>query len=328
MTWLTWRQSRVQWVAAGIALAVLALVYGLTEASLNHLYGLYGAHPAVFLAQVRTGSYPLLYFAGVAVMYLAPLIIGAFWGAPLVARELEAGTHRLAWNQSVSRSRWLLIKLAVGGGAAMLFAGLASLLLTWWAGPIDRAGGFPLGTSQLSKFQPIVFGTRGIVPVGAAALAFAIGVCAGLLLRRVVPAMAVTLGLLGALLVAMALVVSPRLITPAQYTHPVTASLTTMAVTGNGQLNDPVKDMPGAWILTDQIVTKSGAVFVLPDVAACQTGTQAQCDAWLAAQSLRQHVVYQPASRYWIYQILETIIWLAIAAAMSVLCLWRIRSVP
>jgi hypothetical protein len=327
MTWLTWRQSRVPWVAAGIALAVLALVYGLTEAGLNHLYGLYGAHPAVFLAQVRTGSYPLLYFAGGAVMYLAPLIIGAFWGAPLVARELEAGTHRLAWNQSVSRTRWLFIKLAIGGGAAMVFAGLASLLLTWWAGPIDRAGGFPLGTSQLSKFQPIVFGTRGIVPVGAAALAFTIGVCAGLLLRRVIPAMAITLGLFAALLVAMPLTVSPHLITAAQYTRPVTANLTTMPITGNGQINDPVTDMPGAWILTDQIITKSGSVFVLPDVPACQTGTQAQCDAWLGAQSLRQHVVYQPASRYWTYQILETSIWLAIAAALSALCLWRIRSV-
>jgi ABC-type transport system involved in multi-copper enzyme maturation permease subunit len=327
MTWLTWRQSRIQFVAAALALAVLALVYGLTGSGLNHLYGLYGAHPAVFLAQVRTGSYPLLYFAGGAVMYLAPLIIGAFWGAPLVARELEAGTHRLAWNQSVSRTRWLFIKLAIGGGAAMLFAGLASLLLTWWAGPIDRAGGFPLGTSQLSKFQPIVFGTRGIVPVGAAALAFTIGVCAGLLLRRVIPAMAITLGLFAALLVAMPLTVSPHLITAAQYTRPVTANLTTMPITGNGQINDPVTDMPGAWILTDQIITKSGSVFVLPDVPACQTGTQAQCDAWLAAQSLRQHVVYQPASRYWTYQILETSIWLAIAAALSALCLWRIRSV-
>ena len=327
MTWLTWRQSRIQLVAAALALVVLALAYGLTESGLNHLYGLYGAHPAVFLAQVRTGRYPLLYFAGGAIMYLAPLVIGAFWGAPLVARELEAGTHRLAWNQSVTRTRWLVMKLAIGGGAAMLFAGLASLLLTWWAGPIDRAGGFPLGTSQLSKFQPIVFGTRGIVPVGAAALAFTIGVCAGLLLRRVIPAMAVTLGLFAALLVAMPLTVSPHLITPAQYTRPVTASLTTMAVSGNGQLNDPVKDMPGGWILTDQIITKSGSVFVLPDVPACQTGTQAQCDAWLAAQPLRQHVVYQPASRYWAYQILETSIWLAIAAALSALCLRRIRSV-
>jgi ABC-type transport system involved in multi-copper enzyme maturation permease subunit len=327
MTWLTWRQSRIQFVTAAIALVVLALAYGLTGAGLNHLYALYGSHPAEFLAQVRTGSYPLLYFAGGAVMYLAPLIIGAFWGAPLIARELEAGTHKLAWNQSVTRTRWLLVKLAIGGGAAMAFAGIAGLLLTWWAGPIDRAGGFPVGTSQLSKFEPMVFGTRGIVPIGAAALAFTIGMCAGLLLRRVIPAMAVTLGLFAGLLVAMPLVVSPHLITPAQYTRPVTVSLTTMAMTGSGEISDPVTNMPGAWILTDQIITKSGSVFALPDVPACQTGTQAQCDAWLAAQPLRQHLVYQPASRYWTYQLLETLIWLALAVLLASLTLRRIKAV-
>jgi hypothetical protein len=325
MTWLTWRQSRIQLLTALVTLVIIALTYGLTGSGLNHLYALYGTHPAEFLAQVRTGSYPVLYFAGGAIMYLAPLVIGAFWGAPLIARELEAGTHRLAWNQSVTRTRWLLVKLAIGGGAAMAFAGISGLLLTWWAGPIDKSGGFPVGTSQLSKFQPIVFGTRGIVPAGAAALAFTIGVCAGLLLRRTLPAMGVTLGVLAALLVAMPLAASPHLITPAQYTRPVTANLTTMTMTGSGQINDPVTNMPGAWILTDQIITKSGSVFVLPDVPACQAGTLAQCDAWLAAQPLRQHVVYQPASRYWTFQLLETLIWLAIALALCALSFWRIR---
>jgi hypothetical protein len=219
------------------------------------------------------------------------------------------------------------MKLAIGGGAAMAFAGIASLLVSWWAAPIDRAGGFPVGTSQLSRFAPLVFGTRGIVPIGVAALAFTIGAAAGLLLRRVIPAMAVTLGLLAALLVAMPIAVSPHLVTPAQYTRPVVANLTTMRVTGSGQLNDPVTNMPGAWILTDQIITRGGVVFTLPDVAACQTGTQAQCDTWLAAQPLRQHVVYQPASRYWTFQILETLIWLAIALALAGLSLRRIRSV-
>ncbi len=200
-------------------------------------------------------------------------------------------------------------------------------MLTWWAAPIDKAGGFPVGTSQLSKFQPMVFGTRGIVPIGAAALAFTIGVCAGLLLRRTIPAMAVTLGLFAALLVAMPLWVSPHLITPAQYTRPVTANLTTMQMSGSGQINDPVTSLPGAWILSDQIITRTGDVFVLPSVPACQTGTQAQCDAWLAAQPLRQHVVYQPASRYWAFQWAETAIWLAVALGLCLVSLWRIRSV-
>ena len=325
MTWLAWRQSRLQFLIAAAALALIALAYGLTASGLNHLYAEYGAHPAAFLAQVRTGGYPVLYFAGGAVMYLTPLVIGAFWGAPMIARELEAGTHRLTWNQSVTRTRWLLVKIAIGGGAAMLFAGIAGLLLSWWAGPIDQVGGFPVGTSQLSRFEPIVFGTRGIVPIGAAALAFMIGVTAGLLVRRTIPAMGVTLAVFAAALVAMPLWISPHLITPAQYTRPVVANLTTMEMTSSGQLNNPVTSLPGAWILTDQIITAQGKVFSLPQVPACQTGTQAQCGAYLAKQPLRQHVVYQPASRYWAFQVLETVLWLAIALALAGFCTWRIR---
>jgi ABC-type transport system involved in multi-copper enzyme maturation permease subunit len=329
MTWLTWRQSRVQFLTAAVALIVIALAYGLTASSLDHLYALYGAHPAAFFAHVRTGSYPVLFYAGGAIMYLTPLVIGAFWGAPLIARELEAGTHRLAWNQSVTRTRWLMSKLAITGGAAMAFAGVTSLLLSWWAGPIEKAGGFPVGSSQLSKFEPVVFGTRGIVPIGAAALAFTIGVAAGLFLRKTIPAMAVTLGVFAALLIAMPMAVSPHLITPAQFTRPVVVNLatsTTMAMGSNGQINDPVTDLPGAWILSDQVITKSGSVFVMSGLPACQAG-QTGCNASIAAQPLRQHVIYQPAGRYWTFQILETLIWLATALALAGLSFWRIRSV-
>ena len=325
MTWLAWRQSRLQFLIAACALLFLTLLFALTEPGLNALYAEYGVRPAAFLARVQTGGYPVLYFVGGAVMYLTPLVIGAFWGAPLIARELETGTHRLIWNQSVTRTRWLLVKIAISGGAAMLFAGIAGLLLSWWAGPIDRAGGFPVGTSQLSRFDPIVFGTRGIVPIGAAALAFMIGVTAGLLVRRTIPAMGLTLAVFAAALVAMPLWISPHLIAPAQYTRPVVASLSTMRMTSSGQLNDPVTSLPGAWILTDQITTAQGTVFSLPQVAACQTGTQAQCDSYLAKQPLSQHVVYQPAGRYWTFQILETAIWLAIALVLTGFCTWRIR---
>jgi hypothetical protein len=36
-------------------------------------------------------------------------------------------------------------------------------------------------------------------------------------------------------------------------------------------------------------------------------------------------VVYQPASRYWTFQVLETVIWLAIALVLAGFCTWRIR---
>ena len=62
---------------------------------------------------------------------LVPGIIGIFWGAPLVARELEAGTYRLAWTQSITRTRWLATKLGVVGLLSMVAAGLLSLMATW-----------------------------------------------------------------------------------------------------------------------------------------------------------------------------------------------------
>jgi len=47
-----------------------------------------------------------------------PALLGIFWGAPLIARELETGTCRLAWNQSVTRTRWLTVKPTPWPGSA------------------------------------------------------------------------------------------------------------------------------------------------------------------------------------------------------------------
>ena len=126
---------------------------------------------------------------------LAPAVIGIFWGAPLVARELEAGTHRLVWNQSVTRTRWLATKLGPDRAAAMVVAGVLSLLLSWWAGPIDDAqiaGRRRRRIVGASRIGPPLFISRGIAPIGYFLFAFALGVLAGTLIRRTVAAMAVT----------------------------------------------------------------------------------------------------------------------------------------
>jgi hypothetical protein len=108
-----------------------------------------------------------------------PALIGLFWGAPLIARELEAGTHRLVWNQSVTRTRWLAVKLGLVGLAAVTAAGLGSLAVDWWSDPIDKTA-----FDQFPRMEPLLFGTRGIVPVAYAAFAFALGVTIGMLVRR------------------------------------------------------------------------------------------------------------------------------------------------
>jgi len=200
MIWLTWRQFRVQALTVAAALAAAAIVLGVTGPHMASLYaasGLAGCHgdscanaASAFLGRLQTGGLDhVIYPLGLVLILATPALLGIFWGAPLIARELETGTYQLAWNQSITRTRWMGFKLGLIGLAAMATAGLLSLMITWWASPIDRTGGFPASMSQqVSRFSLVLFGARGIVPVGYAAFAFALGVTAGVLIRRTLPA--------------------------------------------------------------------------------------------------------------------------------------------
>ena len=115
----------------------------------------------------------------------APLLVGLFWGAPLVAAEAEAGTTQFAWMQSVTRKRWLGVKIGWMLLAAAIWGGVISALVTWWASPTNA--------EELNQFDPGRFDITGIVPVGYSLFALALGVAAGALLRRTLPALAVTL---------------------------------------------------------------------------------------------------------------------------------------
>lgn len=110
-------------------------------------------------------------------------LFGAFLGAPLLGREFEHGTHRFAWNQSVTRRRWLAYRLLVGGAVAALGELIISVAATYARSPIDRLDG---------HFLPDSFNLEGIAPLGFVLFAFALGVAAGALIRRTVPAIAAT----------------------------------------------------------------------------------------------------------------------------------------
>ena len=203
MTWLTWRQFRAQAIVAAAALAVVAIAQAVTGPHLAHLFassgvatcqahGTCGTDVTAFMDQLKSAGDTVVFFLSNALLGVTPALIGIFWGAPLIAREIEAGTFRLAWSQSVTRLRWLAVKLGLIGLASMATVALLSFMVTWWASPIDRANGLPdgrNGTTGLNHFSPELFLARGIAPIGYAAFAFALGVTAGLLLRRTVPAM-------------------------------------------------------------------------------------------------------------------------------------------
>jgi ABC-type transport system involved in multi-copper enzyme maturation permease subunit len=108
MTWLAWRQARAQ---ALFAIGSVAVVAAVLVATREHI----ASTPEEDLSTV----YSSLQLLG-TVLIGVPAAIGAFWGAPLLARELELGTHRLAWTQGVTRGRWLGTKLVVLAAAAIV----------------------------------------------------------------------------------------------------------------------------------------------------------------------------------------------------------------
>ena len=188
MTWLTWRQHRAQFYAGAAllaALAVLLLITGLQMASQWHsaLAACTAAHTCTNQGGLFLGNRAVGFLV---IMTLGtPVLAGLFWGAPLVAAELEAGTSPFAWMQSITRKRWLTVTTGWMLLAAAVWGGAISALVTWWSGP-DNA-------LHLDAFNPGRFDIMGIVPVAYALFAMALGITAGALLRRTLPAMAVTL---------------------------------------------------------------------------------------------------------------------------------------
>jgi hypothetical protein len=344
MIWLTWRQFRTQAMVASGVLAAVALLFYFTGQNLYQMFdssGIATCHTAdacsaaqsAFLDRVKGDSlYPILYFVGIGGIYLALAAVGMFWGAPLIARELEAGTFRLTWNQSTTRTHWLAAKLGVIALAAMAVAGLFSWLITWWSGPIDRADAMPGYNTQAipNRFNPLIFGARDVLPVGCAAFAFVLGVTIGLLIRRTLPAMAVTFAVFVAALVVLPMNVWPHLTGPE---HTVTALRTTGGPgtrynqEGNRMTVSMEVNIPGAWVLSTQTVDPAGRPFTGPVTPACAAtnATPQACFASIDKLNLRQVVTYQPASRYWRFQWSETAAYLMLAGSLAAFCIRRIR---
>jgi hypothetical protein len=340
---LTWLQFRTQAVTAAAALAAFAVLLAVTGphlASLSAADGLGSCHGGNcqslaqnFMVQITgNGPYPTLYLISVGVILLAPAVIGLFWGAPLIARELETGTSDLAWNQSVTRSRWLGVKLTIGGLTAIAVTEALCLMQSWWAAPIGRAVGYgAFGGLAQSRFTQLVFDTHGITPLGYAAFAFTLGIAAGALIRRTIPAMAVTLAVFAALQIAVPLWVRPNLAQADHMVIPVT-SVNNGPMTGPGGstfnlTTQGVPGQPGAWLLSSGPVNAAGQP-VSNTPAACIAVSAANPSAFpdcLTSHGIREAVTYQPASRYWPFQWTETAIYLALALALTGYCFRRLN---
>jgi len=338
--WLTWRQFRAQAVGAVAVLGAFAVLLAVTGPQLAGRYAASGISGCTdgdcsglatrFLDQVQADATDwTLYLLGIVVVLLAPAVIGIFWGAPLIAREIEAGTCHLAWNQTITRTRWLAVKLTLTGLVAMAVAEALSLMQALWAAPISaaiqRGASLPIANGQ---FDPLVFASHGVAPLGYAAFAFALGVTAGLVTRRVVLAMAVTLAIFAAVQVATPLWVRPHLF-PADRTITALSSVSDISYqsTPQGAFTFSARvlsSQPGAWVLSSRAVDAAGSpVSTAP--AACMQAVLGESGLdCLGSHGVRVAVTYQPASRYWTFQWTETAIYLALALALAGYCFWRL----
>jgi hypothetical protein len=331
MIWLTWRQFRAQGYVAAAVLVAAATALTIAGVQLGHLWSASGAAacPATgecsaldsFVSDAKQGWIPVAYLLGAALIYLVPPLVGMFWGAPLVARELETGTQRLIWNQSITRVRWLGTKLAVLALASMAFAGLLSLAGTLASARLDSAA--------YNRLAPMLFGARGVVPVAYAVFAFALGLVAGMIIRRTVPAMAATLAIYAAAVLSMAFGLRSHLLPARQSIVPLDVTqIHGLSIHNNGIVNVVAGvDLPGAWVLQNHTIGASGAVFTGPgNTQFCgPDGSPKSCITWLGTLGLRQEVVYQPASRFWALQWTETGIFLALTALLVAFGFWWLR---
>jgi len=243
----------------------------------------------------------------------------------------------------------LAVKLGVVGLTSMAVAGLLSLMLTWWASPLDRVSMNAFGT----------FDERDIVPIGYAAFAFALGVAAGVLVRRTLPAMATTLVAFVAARLAMIHSIRPHLIAPVVRDFALNptgigygSSGSLFSPPGPSTLQPNPPNIPGAWIYTIQIVGRAGqaltAQFLKIACPALGSGGSGRGDGgggigavhtrvWVGAQraledcaakvgaTYHEVATFQPANRYWAFQWYELAIYLGAAVILGALCIWWVR---
>jgi hypothetical protein len=302
MTWLAWRQARAQTLVAMVATAVIALVLVATR-----------SHIAATPEDELSTFYKQLQLLG-TVLIGVPAAIGAFWGAPLLARELELGTHRLAWTQGVTRRRWLGTRLGVLAVLAIVVTGIFATLFTWWSLPFD-AHSNRIGTAS--------FGQRGITPIAYALFALALGTFVGTVVRRTLPAMAITAVAFFVVRYSFQLAVRPRLADTVELSRG-------LSLFGPGA-GDPAA--AGAWVVSSKTVDGNGKA-IPPGSAdrllaeACnltRTSTEAVYHQCAHRLGLHEVVTAHPATQFWPLQIWESLAFCGLGLALVAACFWWVR---
>ncbi|MFI0784941.1 ABC transporter permease [Streptomyces lydicus] len=305
--WLAWRQHRLVLgvlLAGAAATAVWCVVLrgrmaGAIDA--HHLAGCSmislvphcaDTQEAVIAFRAEFGSSLKLIETG---LFLLPAMIGLFIGAPLVARELETGTHQLVLTQSVGPLRWLAAKLALPAAFVLTAVSGLSAVFAW----LWQVGGDEVSGSYW--YSTLGFAALGPVPVAHSLLGLVVGVLAGLLLRRTVASMAVTLAAVAVVQVAF------------QQLRPALLPVATQRF----GLGAAVQAPDSSWVRGQGYLTRAGGQLTGDDLGCAPNRDYEGClrSHDVTGRFLDQH----PVSHHWPLAWIESGIVLALALALTVL---------
>jgi hypothetical protein len=325
MAWVSWRQHRATLAGLIAVLGAAGLYLYITGLDLRHEVIAFGE---MFVAN---GSGKMGMTLTAALFQAFPALIGAFVGAPVLARELETGTFRYTWTQGFGRERWAAAKLAQIAVAVTVVAGAFGFLFSWCYQPI-------IGVRQgLSPLMAITFDLRGVAFAGWALVAFAIGVLAGILIRRVVPAMFATLAAWSGLAFVTGAYLRPHYETPL-----VTSGFKPLSAAWVIGQRWTLHGKPVSVSVVDQVLNKLGAVefgpgqFGAAPSGPAQGGSGFGQTASPASQSVNpvpylvhhgfvQLTSYQPTSRFWPFQWIEGGWLLALSLLLIAATIWLVR---
>jgi hypothetical protein len=324
MGWVTWRQHRFTLASVAVLVGAMAVWLSILGLRLHHAHAAATACDPISSTACaelisRFNAMDKVLWYGY-LLQAVPALIGAFVGAPLLARELETGTFRYAWTQGIGPARWTLAKLTALAITVAAGATALSLLFSWYYQPYLAAGNQTLTLTQWSPLAPGLFDLRGITFAAWTLVAFAIGGLAGVLIRRVVPAIVATLAAYAGLAVAAGLFLRRHYLAPR-----VTNAL----------------DVPASAWISRQWWTVGGRyafggrapVDVLQQIcppSAVGSGKPApatitQC---LVDHGYTHWTSYQPASRFWQYQWIEGGWLLTLSALLIATTVWMVRRHP
>jgi ABC-type transport system involved in multi-copper enzyme maturation permease subunit len=310
MTWLVWRQHRAEGLILLFVLAVIGVfLLGTGLEIANSFQQLEQSNclgpnskggPCDVLFQALFSQHVYVQFGGLALLALQ-LLLGALVGAPLVTREVEQHTHLLIWTQSITRQRWLAVKLALALGVGLLVSGALLVALNWWHSPFVQIDG---------SFGSSVYDTSGSVWVATTLLALALGIFAGALTRRTVAAIFLAIVLFLAIRAPVELLWRPNFETPVTVTYPI------------DQQNPPALSNQD-WIVSRGFIDAQGNRSADFRGSCTSEETATQC---LQANGVQaNYVTYQPGSRFGTFQWIETGIYVAFSALALVATAWLVR---